>query len=217
MDASTMPLVLIVDPAVAERDSAARMFTEAGWRTMTAAEATEALAALRCSPALIILDPNLRTSTDRHLAPTIRRHKGAIGRVPIVAWGAGPIDPADPQATDFDGMLAKPCSAEQLAAAADAWRPEMPPPALVRLKAAFGETETEALLDRFRLLLIDALEALASDAARDLAHRVAGMAGMLGYATLGKKWLALSEGESIDRMDLRQATRRAVAGIDRML
>ena len=136
-----------------------------------------------------------------------------MGRIPIVGWGARELDSGD-QDAGVDDVLPKPCSAEALIQACEKWRPEQLPPAFVKLQEAFGTAAALDLLDRFRQLLIEVLGSLATGRPRDLAHRVAGMAGMLGFTALGQQWLGLSEGEDTDLEALRYATRRAIVTID---
>ena len=86
-----------------------------------------------------------------------------------------------------------------------------------RLAPLMSPEELSALLDRFRAHLAEAIEALAESASVPArAHRVAGIAGMLGFADVHRHWLALSEaGDSADAEDARIAARRAILQLDR--
>lgn len=170
---------------------------------------TEMFTYIRIGPAIILIALDNSKADDENLAATIRRADGAAGRVPILDWSAGAT-----HSPDVDEIVPRPCAPEVLIAACERWRPERLPDAFARLQGAFGDAEASGLLDRFRQQLLDALDALAMERPCDLAHRVAGMAGMLGFTALGRQWLRLSEGESVDRISLRYATRRAVVAID---
>jgi len=217
MDRYALPLAIIIADEPAERDFADRILSSSGWKTIMIAGSENVLAGIDYAPDLILIADDNSSPADENLAEAIRRKGGATSRVPIVNWSAARAGFSGQTHTSFDEILGRPCTAEQLLRTSGRWRPEALPAAFVRLKDAFGEAAALDLLDRFRQLLIEVHGALATDRARDLAHRVAGMAGMLGFTALGQKWLALSEGENTDLDQLRRATRRAILTIDREL
>lgn len=103
------------------------------------------------------------------------------------------VDPARIVA-DLPRVVADWCHAERLAV-------------LFRLRAAFGPSAIARLLHGLREL-IDAALAERDDAARAAAaHRLAGLAGTLGFAALGRQWLRVAEG----RGAMSDAVRRASA------
>jgi CheY-like chemotaxis protein len=175
----------------------------------------ETLAGVAPSPDLIVIGLDMPALSGAESAE-IRAYDGAIGRVPIIAFGGRDADPDDLLAAGVDVVLPD-SDPDTLVRAAEDWRPEPLPPGFTKLQEIFGEAQAMALLGGLRSLLIDALRDFADDGSRDLAHRVAGMAGMLGFAGLGQSWLAVSEGEEVDAAALRHATRRAIVAIDRAL
>ena len=210
------PLVLIVDDEEAARLFAARALTAAGWRALTAADLPTGTALADQGPSLILLDLDLGDGVDGRdaLAALRRRPKG--GAAPVLAYTARLIDSARAIAAGFDGLIGKPCTTAELAEAASPWWPDGAGPALGRLEERFGAEQIGAMLDRLRALLVEAVTALDAGDARSLAHRLAGIAGMLGFEAAGRAWLAIAEGEGTPAQDdARRQARRAIATIDR--
>lgn len=136
----------------------------------------------------------------------LRSNGGAVSLLPVVGIGTG----AHPL---LDGHLASPVSAPALHAALTPWCPAQWLATRDRLRDAFGTDQVAALLTSFRALLT---EAIAADATRfDLAHRVAGIAGTLGFVDVGRTWLRLSEGDMTAAAPAIRAARRAIATLDR--
>ncbi|MHA6722400.1 hypothetical protein [Sphingomonas sp. RS2018] len=109
------------------------------------------------------------------------------------------------------------------AAAIDAWLPRnldgdaarlffwewLPPDTTAsdRLAGTFGAEAVAGLRSRFRDLLVTAMALIGSPTVGVTAHRVAGMAGILGYADLGTQWNA--EPPADDAI-LRRETRKVI-------
>ncbi|MGJ3629404.1 hypothetical protein AB5I41_25810 [Sphingomonas sp. MMS24-JH45] len=93
------------------------------------------------------------------------------------------------------------------------WTP-LPLADLARLEVAFGHAEVTALLQRLRDQLNRALEGWGGGDA----HRLSGIAGMLGFADLATAWRAVDQcgGVEADRR-ARIETRRAIAAIAKRL
>ncbi|MEG8040047.1 hypothetical protein QP166_12110 [Sphingomonas sp. LR60] len=85
-----------------------------------------------------------------------------------------------------------------------------------RLGATFGTAPVAALLSGLRNVLEVAIGThddpalLAAEA-----HRIAGLAGTLGFAALGRHWLRVAEGGSAPSAATRRATAHAFATLDR--
>lgn len=85
---------------------------------------------------------------------------------------------------------------------------------LSRLEAAFGEAEVGAMLHRLRDQLDRAIDAPDTGAA----HRLSGIAGMLGFVELAAAWRGVDEGGGPDaERRARIETRRAIAAIAKRL
>lgn len=99
-------------------------------------------------------------------------------------------------------------------AAATRRHPLTLPAATARLQSAFGETTIRPLLAQLADLLD---EALAADDDVDLAHRIAGISGSLGFASLSEAWLAASNAETGADERAHLEAQRALAAIRRHL
>lgn len=135
----------------------------------------------------------------------------------IAITGAPTPDIDDLHQLGFDDSLAETYTAEELVAAAEKWRPEPMPPTAEHLEQLFGDGEVTQMLRGLRSLLDEALGALDTHDPADVAHRVAGFAGILGFSDLSRDWRLLSEGDGPDRTMIRRRTRIVVAEIDRDL
>ena len=214
---SIPPLALIVDDEPINREFAAKVLSATGWAIATAASGEEALAMLSLRPALILMDLCMDGMTGFKAVAAIRGREGAEASVPIIAFTTTRVaDVALLHADGFDGLLPKPCTPDELTATAARWRPDGAVDVLDRLEEGLGVAEIGAMTLRFRDLLMKAIVALdGEDDMAGLAHRVAGIAGTLGFAAVGHAWLALSHGKNDAVRGARREARRAIAAIDR--
>jgi len=214
---SHLPLALVVDDEPLHREFAAGVLASSDWRVMVAASGEEALDMVTHCPALVLMDLQLTGMSGREAVSRIRQIDGRAASVPVLAFTTlRTSDLGDLRAAGFDGLVAKPCTPADLLMTAAAWRPDDDDDAMRdRLGATFGVAEMERLTSGFRDLLVTALNALDGDDARPLAHRVAGLAGTLGYRATGQAWLAVSHGDASAVAAVRRETRRAIASIDR--
>lgn len=211
-----LPLVLVVDDEPLHREFATRVLTATDWQVVVAASGEEALDLLAPCPALVLMDLQMTRISGWDAVTAIRRSDGQAASVPVLAYTTlGASDVSDLRTAGFDGLVTKPCTAAELATAAAAWRPDGATAALDRLEASFGTAEIGAMTGRFRDMLTEALTRLDDDGAAPLAHRLAGLAGTLGFAAAGQAWLALSNGDKSAGTAARRETRRAIATIDR--
>ncbi len=139
------------------------------------------------------------------LAADIRRRDDPLAHAPIIAMG----EPVAPDAL-IDGwvpLVPMPSDWQHLL---DAWAP-VDDTTLDRLGGIFGRTEIETLALRFRDLLVDAL-AIQHPADRvGIAHRIAGMAGTLGFAALSAAWNAAGDHTDAATHRLTRATIHALS------
>lgn len=126
------------------------------------------------------------------LAHRLRQRGDALADAPIL------VDGADDDIPGTDGRAS---------AALAAWAPP-PNPAFERLAGVFGRDQIVSLATRFREQLIEAAEEVRIGDAAAIAHRIAGMAGTLGFAEVGAAWNGYRAGTSPATV-LRE-TRRAI-------
>lgn len=138
------------------------------------------------------------------LAETATPRSAALRGTIIVSVGGPGPGGADVEADVSDAI-------ETVVAAADGAWPAALGEDSRRLIDVYGAAAIAPMLTRFADLLDEALAALDSPGAPATAHRVAGVAGTLGFGALGRQWLALSEGHGVDMAALRIASRHAIA------
>jgi hypothetical protein len=170
-------------------------------------------------PAVVLLDPDGDATA---CLAALRALPGLWGNAPVL--GVGPL--RDAGAPPVAGWIELPLDEAAAIAAIEewtgpladrAWRdPDDPGYRLVRL---VGMTRATAMLGRLAVQLAEALTRLAEpgDPAvlRGLAHRVAGIAGLYGFADLGEAWLKVERGESGAEAVAAEAARVALAVIRR--
>lgn len=203
--------MLVVDDDPVTRRFVALVLGERGWRVLAAADTSAALAQAGIAD-LVLMDPRIREAGGLDAAAAMR---AAGAQMPILAFTATPgLKREALLRRGFDGFLARPCSSAALRAAARRWRPAALPAATERLETVFGSERVRPLLAQLRDLLTESLGRVEDGA---VAHRVAGAAGTLGFASLSAAWLALSEGHRAALGRTRRETRRAIGAIRRRL
>jgi hypothetical protein len=125
------------------------------------------------------------------------------------------IEKHDWRALGYDGAVAVEAMPEALADALADWHRDATLATLDRLEASFGAAEVAALVERFGAMLAAARDERDPAALADMAHRVAGIAGTLGFAALGRLWLRFSQGETGLADSARRAAAYAIATIAR--
>ncbi|MDO6415812.1 response regulator [Sphingomonas sp. BIUV-7] len=207
---------MIVDGSAVNRVFARNALNRAGWRTIEAVDGLEALVSLNETPSLIIIPANMDGMSGREFAAELRGRHDAFASIPIIALIATHVGNVGLlHDLGFDDVLARPYTAAELVAVAERWRPEGMPPGPLRLEQVFGSIEMASMIAGLRDLLEAALDGLDKDDAAAVAHRVAGIAGILGFSDLGRDWRLLSEGKGPATATLRRRTRLAIAEIDR--
>ncbi|USI71698.1 hypothetical protein [Sphingomonas morindae] len=135
----------------------------------------------------------------------------ATRALPILGYGGA----APPEAADLDGWIADPRDGAALAATLALWAPDPPPAARAGLAALFGAAEVARLYAGLRDQLAEGLALIAAPDAAPRAHRIAGLAGTLGYGAVYEAWYRLSEGEAAARPEARRLARKALHALDR--
>jgi CheY-like chemotaxis protein len=212
-----IPSILVVDDEAVNRGIATVMLEQAGWHVDTVEDGASAIIASRRRIfALVLMDIQMPGMDGFEAAKAIRADGGTV---PILAFTALARSDAEGrlESAGMDGYIAKPFTAPELLAAVEPWRPSTKPHNSARLAALFGEAEINAMLVRFRQQLADALAAPdILGERRSRAHRVAGIAGTLGFPEVSLTWLAVSEGEDSQWDAARIAARKALAELGRV-
>ena len=209
--------IIVVDDSV-WRDATASLLVGAGWAVESAPSGNAALDLLVHVPCatLFLLNPEMHGTSGVEIVAAIRASTFPAAAAPIVAYTARvPTDPEHLYASGFDDILVRSSRPEDLLSTVTAWQPDGSDDSLGRLEASFGAEQIGSMVSRFGELLSDALAALREGSAQPIAHRVAGVAGILGFSAVGKAWLAISEGDGSARGEARRESRRALAAIAR--
>ena len=109
-----------------------------------------------------------------------------------------------------DESLGLPIDAQRLATIAQRWDPRETIAGARRLAALFGEAAIAGSLEGLR----DQLAAALQGSGLATAHRIAGLAGTLGFPEASAAWLAVSEGEPDALPAARREARRVLLAID---
>jgi len=167
------------------------------------------------APALALLHPH----PDHFPQPLCAAWLAALRALPGL-WGSTPVLAIGDSARDgplaVAGWLAPDADLDMAVAAIENWTGPLADLAFrdgddpaYRLLRLVGMTRATAMLGRLGDVLAEGLAAhAAGDGAglRALAHRIAGAAGMHGFAELGALWLRVEQGESVDPAELAMAT-----------
>lgn len=209
-------MVLVVDDEEANRLFVRRVLEHSGWRVAEAADGNEAIdSARRTLPSLIVMDIDMPRCDGFAATGAIRAADAPLRDVPILVYSAMALTDAEISARGMDGRIPKPCTPDQLIAAVDPWLQGGELAGVQRLAGIFGEEELRRLIGGLRDQLAAAVGELDAVAIPSTAHRIAGVAGTLGFAAVSASWLALSEGDEGMREQARRDARLAVAAIDR--
>ncbi|WP_375396921.1 response regulator [uncultured Sphingomonas sp.] len=207
---------MVVDDEPANRVFVANVLSAAQWDVVEVEDGAAVMAvATRASPDLIIMDIDMLSLDGWSATAAIRAAGPPLSNVPILAYTTMRLTDAEILARGMNGRLPKPSTADSLIAAVAPWRPDGGLAGVHRLIDVFGRDEMTRLVLRFRDQLAEALGALDAGAANALAHRLAGVAGTLGFAEVSASWLRLSEGDESACDDARHDARIALACIDR--
>lgn len=210
-----MPVILVVDDALANRVFVRRVLSAAGWAVVEASDGDEAVIVARATlPDLVIMDINMPRSDGKAATRAIRADPPPLCSVPVLAYSVLAFDDDEIRQMGMDGCVAKPCSPDALVATANHWRPADETAGVHRLVNVFGEAELVQIVAHFRNELVEAIVEL--DACSTVsAHRIAGIAGTLGFDAVSASWLKLSNGQTEAAGQARRDARIAIAQIDR--
>lgn len=145
----------------------------------------------------------------------IRASARPLCSVPILVYSATRLTDAEISSRGMDGRIPKPFATAELIAAIAPWMQDGQMAGARQLAASFGADQVAGLVAGLREQLASAVDELDSVAIPTVAHRIAGLAGTLGFTEVSATWLALSEGDESVRDRARREARLAIAAIDR--
>lgn len=203
--------VVLFDLPHSSKGGLADILGEIGWCAVPVAERAPMLALLEeRAPAAVVIDGGAPAAAETVAA--IRRLAAPANGTPILVLGGEGVQPGAggrlPLPLDraaFVALLrewAGPLEADALRAA-----PYAPRYRLIRL---IGLAAADAMLERFRDALREALDIAARDPGGVPAHRLAGIAGMVGHSDLGALWSRVDRGETGALPLALDASRRAL-------
>jgi len=211
------PILLIVDDDPANHAVAGAALANAGWRIDRADDGAAAIAMSHSRRyTLILMDIQMPGLDGYDTAKAIRVGGGASATAPILAFTATQQIGATTafRASGIDGHVAKPFTPATLRASIERWRPITTAVPSTALVAAFGAVEIAKLLSGFRDQLERQLDRDDGEERYTGAHRLAGIAGTLGFPEVSRLWLAVSEGDDTAYAEARISARKALAEID---
>lgn len=208
--------MLVVDDEEANRLFVRRCLEATGRAVIEAADGIEAVEAARQAlPSLVIMDIDMPRCDGFAATVALRGSPSPLSAVPILVYSATALPDAEVVHRGMDGRIPKPCTTDQLIAAVEPWLHDDQMDGARRLAGIFGDAELARLIAGLRTQLASAVEEMAEVSIPSTAHRVAGVAGTLGFADVSASWLALSEGDEGAHDRARRDARLAIAAIDR--
>lgn len=161
-------------------------------------------------PALAWLDGRIDGDARHEWIAALRALPGLWGGTPLLLTGpgTGPLPPG------VSGRIAATEDAAEVRRAIEEWTGPLSDAGLrasgdplYRLTRLMGGSRARAILRRFADALAHAeVEAVNNTLSRDEAHRMAGLAGMLGFEEIGRAW------QEVERKGLRESARAIELG-----
>lgn len=164
-------------------------------------------------PDLLMIDGASEGPTITSIVEKIRAMPGPLASIPVLV--VADAEPAN-STKGVDAWIVRGEDRRRWLAIIEAWGSPVPLEGVRRLADAFGAAALRPLVHGFREQLIEAIEAIDDKAFETRAHRLAGLAGTLGFADVGAAWLRLSRGDHLAKHDAIRTARLALAAIDRI-
>ena len=212
MDLST---VLVGGAADGDRRCLRNVLSDADWHVIEADDGTSVLTlAQQYRPDLILLDQQLSGGADSAVL-ALRAAGRPVRSTAILAFTRGALAIDALVSLGLDAHIAIPTTAAALIAAVEPWRPAGELAGAHRLIDTFGEAAIAPMVARFGGQLADALVALGTTPSADKLHRLAGIAGTLGFGRVNASWQRLAQGDAAILPVAWRDARRALAQIER--
>lgn len=206
---------------VADRDARHRRFAEevlsrGQWQVLQAGDGAAALAQARdhC-PVLILIGDGLPPGEGAATLAALRAESPPLRSAAILAFCDNVLPDERLWRLGFDGCVAPTGCPETLLAAAEDWRPGDELAGAQRLVELFGAEAIVPMIARFCAQLAAAVATLGRAPSPDDLHRIAGIAGTLGFDRVSSSWEQLSRGDAATLSVARREGRRVVAQIER--
>lgn len=211
------PTLILADDDPERRRWAGGIMAAAGWQVVSAERAAvrAMLAAARDGALLLIgMGSMPRDALDEVAA--IRGGGTPAASIPIIGIAArGAMPDTRVRSGGLDALVETPCADRVLIAATEPWRPLDAPDPRARLAPLLPATVLDEMFARLRGEMADAIaEVEAGSVDRARAHRLAGLAGTLGFTEVHRHWIALSDGTQVSPGTARIAARMAIHAID---
>lgn len=206
------------DPALPSQMS--HMLETDGWRCSTTSDIGEVINWASEQADMLLIDGRNALAACATLVARVRALEGFASSLPILLYA----DEPEEECRGINDRLAPPLDETALRAAIEYWAgpvgdhgyrdPEAPHYRLIRLGGREMMTST---FERFAVSLDDALTRIEKgEAPRPIAHQIAGIAGMMGYAKLGQIWSLVDQGMTKNLPDAQAATRDVLARLNRI-
>lgn len=166
-------------------------------------------------PDMVLFGDGLAPGEAAAAVATLRAEPPPLRSIAILAHTRDGVPDERLWRLGFDGGVAISGGGDALIAAIADWRPGDDLAGAYRLAEVFGRAAIVPMIARFREQLADAVAALSAMPSRDELHRIAGIAGTLGFERIGSSWERLSRGDAEILPVARRAARRVLAQIDR--
>lgn len=166
----------------------------------------------RGPPAVLMIEGSLGDEKIRAIVDAVRAGPRRLATVPILLVGDN-VPGAPPRGVD--ACIVRSGDSQDWASTISAWGSSVPVHGLRRLAATFGTAALTPLVEGFRAQLDEAIGRIDDDDLKARAHRLAGIAGTLGFADVSRAWIRLSRGDERAKHDAIRTARIALAAIDR--
>lgn len=207
--------ILIGVAAPADRRLARDVLSAAEWDVLDLPDRSTVLAQARERPPVLILLDDVLGATGAALVAAVRAAGGATGSTPILAFMPASVTLESLWSREIDGNIASAAGEAALVAAVELWRPTDELAGAHRLADTFGEAVIASMLTRFQAQLAGLVPGLGTTTGYGDLHRIAGVAGTLGFDRICDSWQRLADGDGAVLPVARRDARRVIAQIDR--
>ncbi|MCW1427478.1 Hpt domain-containing protein [Novosphingobium sp. JCM 18896] len=189
-----------------------------GWSCQQAADAAGARVALAEAPAIVLVDQCIDGAAA--LMAEVRQMPAPVNGTPILTVGGEARG-----AVGSGGQLGLPVDREALLALLRQWAGPLEDHAAraepwhfrYRLLRLLGLDNTDVMLARLRANLREAVDQAEAEGTATSAHRLAGLAGICGFAEVSQAWSRVDQNEVGALAGALDVSRRAIADLDAVL
>lgn len=216
MAARSILLAVTADPILT--DQVCGFVEPFGWSCQRAADADLARISLAEAPAIVLVDQRIDGAGT--LMGEVRQMPAPVNGTPILTVGG-----EERGAIGSGGQLDLPLDREALLALLRQWAGPIDDHASraepwafrYRLLRLLGLDNADAMLARLRANLGEAVERAEAEGSATSAHRLAGLAGICGFAEVSQAWSRVDQNEAGAIVGALEVSRRAIADLDAVL